>query len=109
MLEVESEGAMRGGEHVRHPLYVVFLPYNHGNGKLHPGRLTWNIQITHLERNMIFQTSMIMFHVNLPGTQNKKETQLENTHFRLKHDDGHHLQGSDFEQKTIRDPMFFLL
>ena len=52
---------------------------------------------------------MIMFHVNLPGTQNKKETQLENTHFRLKHDDGHHLQGSDFEQKTIRDPMFFLL
>ena len=32
-----------------------------------PGRLTWNIQITHLERKMIFQTSMIMFHVNLPG------------------------------------------
>ena len=26
-----------------------------------------NIQITHLERKMIFQTSMIMFHVNLPG------------------------------------------
>ena len=34
---------------------------------LHPGRLTWNIQITHLERKMIFPTSMIMFHVNLPG------------------------------------------
>ncbi len=34
---------------------------------LHPGRLTWNIQITHLERKMIFQTSMIMFHVNLQG------------------------------------------
>ena len=34
---------------------------------LHPGRLTWNIQITHLERNMIFQTPMILFHVNLPG------------------------------------------
>ena len=34
---------------------------------LHPGRLTWNLQITHLERKMIFQTSMIMFHVNLPG------------------------------------------
>ena len=32
---------------------------------LHPGRSTWNLQITHLERNMIFQTSMIMFHVNL--------------------------------------------
>ena len=35
--------------------------------KLHPGRLTWNLQIIHLERNMIFQTSMIMFHVNLEG------------------------------------------
>ena len=34
---------------------------------LHPGRLTWNLQITHLERKMILQTSMIMFHVNLPG------------------------------------------
>ena len=32
----------------------------------HPGRLTWNLQITYLERKMIFQTSMIMFHVNLP-------------------------------------------
>ena len=27
----------------------------------------WNLQITHLERKMIFQTPMIMFHVNLPG------------------------------------------
>ena len=35
--------------------------------EVHPGRLTWNLQITHLERKMIFQTSMIMFHVNLPG------------------------------------------
>ncbi len=34
---------------------------------IHPGRLTWNLPITHLERNMIFQTSMIMFHVNLQG------------------------------------------
>ena len=34
---------------------------------IHPGRLTWNLQITHLERKMIFQTSMIMVHVNLPG------------------------------------------
>ena len=34
---------------------------------LHPGRLTWNLQITHLERKMILQASMIMFHVNLPG------------------------------------------
>jgi len=34
---------------------------------IHPGRLTWNLQITHLERKMIFQTSMIIFHVDLPG------------------------------------------
>ena len=34
---------------------------------IHPGRLTWNLQITHLERKMIFQTSMIMFYVNLQG------------------------------------------
>ena len=34
---------------------------------VHPGRLTWNLQITHLESKMIFQTSMIVFHVNLPG------------------------------------------
>ena len=32
---------------------------------IHPGRLTWNLQITNLERKMIFQTSMMMFHVNL--------------------------------------------
>ena len=38
---------------------------------LRPGRLiTWNLQITHLERNMIFQTSMIMFHVDLQGCMN---------------------------------------
>ncbi len=37
---------------------------------LHPGRLTWNLQITHLERKMIFQTSMLMLHVNLQGCSN---------------------------------------
>ena len=41
------------------------------NPWIHPGRLTWNIQITHLERKMIFQTPMIMFHVNLPGCKHK--------------------------------------
>ena len=41
----------------------VFIHYD----PLHPGRLTWNLQITHLERKMIFQTSMIMFHVNRQG------------------------------------------
>ena len=33
----------------------------------HPGRLTCNLQIIHLERKMIFQTFIIMFHANLPG------------------------------------------
>ena len=50
--------------------YVLFFgssKFEIGNFTLHPGRLTWNIQITHLERKMIFQTPMIMFHVNLPG------------------------------------------
>ena len=28
---------------------------------LHPGRKTWNLQITHLERKMIFRTSMLIF------------------------------------------------
>ena len=37
------------------------------NTQLHPGRLPWNLQITHLERKIIFQTSMIMLHVNLQG------------------------------------------
>ena len=27
----------------------------------------WNLQINHLDRKMTFQTSMIMFHVDLPG------------------------------------------
>ena len=36
------------------PCAVLFFFFNH----VHPGRLTWNIQITHFERKMIFQTSM---------------------------------------------------
>ena len=35
--------------------------------RLDPGRLIRNLQITHVDRNMIFQISMIMFHVNLQG------------------------------------------
>ena len=34
---------------------------------IHPGRLTWNLKITYLKRKIIFQTSIIMFHVNLRG------------------------------------------
>ena len=36
--------------------------------KYTPGKINMEpTAITHLERKMIFQTSMIMFHVNLPG------------------------------------------
>ena len=46
---------------------------------LHPGRLTWNLQITQLERKIIFQTSMIMFHVNLPGCNSQLPYDLEDS------------------------------
>ena len=39
-----------------------------------PGRLTWNLQITHLERKIIFQTPMIMFRVNLPGCKKRESS-----------------------------------
>ena len=60
---------------IKLPILEVSIQYKYTNAGnfegfplvIHPGRLTWNIQITHLERKMIFQTSMIMFHVNLPG------------------------------------------
>ena len=35
----------------------------------------WNLQITYLERKTIFQTSMIMFHVNLQGCTFPGKTQ----------------------------------
>ena len=41
-------------------LFFLFTPWK-VNG--------WNLQITHLERKMIFQTSMMMFHVNLEGVK----------------------------------------
>ena len=43
--------------------------YSHDRCKqhLHSGRLTWNLKITYLKRKIIFQTSIIMFHVNLRG------------------------------------------
>ena len=41
---------------------------DHTHSRITPWKINgWNIQITHLERKIIFQTSMIMFHVNLPG------------------------------------------
>ena len=48
-------------------LFPKMFHHYHINFHLHPGKLTWNLQITHLERKMIFQTSIIMVHVNLPG------------------------------------------
>ena len=54
----------QGGEVSQHKLRFKVIPVS---PIIHPGRLTWNLPITHLERKMIFQTSMIMFHVNLQG------------------------------------------
>ena len=34
---------------------------------IHPGKLTWNLKITHLKRKIIFQTSIFRFHVSFPG------------------------------------------
>ena len=47
---------------MRIPAWTANMNQNEGNlSDLHPGRWTWNLQITHLERKMIFQTSMILF------------------------------------------------
>ena len=55
---------------------------NQSNSRcIHSGRLTWNLQITHLQRKMIFQTSMIMVHVNLPGrTANQTNSNTSDHH-----------------------------
>jgi len=45
----------------------VLCKYTH-RFNVHRGRLTWNLQITHLERKMVFQTSSVGFHVNLQGS-----------------------------------------
>ncbi len=34
---------------------------------LHSWKLTWNLKITQLKRKVIFQTSILRFHVNFPG------------------------------------------
>ena len=36
-------------------------------GKLHPRKLTWNLKITCLKRKIIFQTSIVGFHVSFWG------------------------------------------
>ena len=59
----ESEGAVEKNR----PFVMILTDQPVYTITVHPGRLTWNIQITHLERKMIFRTPVIMFHVNLPG------------------------------------------
>ena len=58
------------GSHLyKEAVYTVYLCSTHMNIRgLHPGRLTWNLKITYLKRKIIFQTSIIMFHVNLRGS-----------------------------------------
>ena len=68
------------GEHI-HSLQAV-LGYSFStktsgwkNGVFTPWKSNgWNLHITHLERKMIFQTFMIMVHVNLPGCTNKNSS-----------------------------------
>ena len=51
-------------------VFTTFRDFFKTNGRtfgLYPGRLTWNLKITYLKRKIIFQTSIIMFHVNLRG------------------------------------------
>ena len=55
-----------------HPKFQCFVLQYTLTLKVHPGRLKRNLQITHLERRMIFRTSMIMFHVNLQGCKSKE-------------------------------------
>ena len=61
--------ATAGGiiDHLNLYLNQMYTFFHKISWYLHSGRLTWNLQITHLERNMIFQTSMILFYVNLQG------------------------------------------
>ncbi len=35
--------------------------------RVQPGKLTWNLEITQLKRNIIFQTSMFRLHVSFRG------------------------------------------
>ena len=65
------------GLFIFHVVYVrhMLLAKLHGlwcfeNKLLPPGRLTWNLQITRLERKIIFQTIIFRFHVNLPEWYN---------------------------------------
>ena len=55
------------GLHVDWNWNIVMRKFGKWACFIHPGRWTRNIQITHLERKIIFQTSMIMFHANLQG------------------------------------------
>ena len=34
---------------------------------IHPGKFTWNLAVTHLQRKCFFQSSISMFHVNFQG------------------------------------------
>ena len=39
----------------------------HGGSKVHPGRLTWNLIVTPLEKEIPFQTITFRFYINLQG------------------------------------------
>ena len=60
---VTSDDMLMGFPCDQWPRPLLFAVYK----TLHPGRLTWNLQIIHLERKIIFQTIIFRFYVNLPG------------------------------------------
>ena len=85
------------------------------SSSIHPGRLTWNLQITLCERKMIFQTSMIMLHVNLPGCKHTLpwwKSRLLNLHhfhlmgwkFPLENSHGNHKINPRILRVDLRDP-----
>ena len=47
-----------------------------------PEKKTWNLQITHLERKMIFQTFIFGFHVNLQGCKTGVGNSRDGWHLR---------------------------
>ena len=51
-----------------HPLCQAKVCQTNSLQRYEPLKFNMEPEITHLERNMIFQTSMIMFHVNLLGS-----------------------------------------
>ena len=49
------------------PVSAAWRIKNSQKWLIHPWKLIWDLNITHLQRKIIFQTSIIVFHVNFLG------------------------------------------